>query len=247
MLLLYYYFLLLKINIHELIIFINFSVVWYKNTGSFKYIIVHNGISKTTISSKEIIMFHFFYLHPLNTLFSIIKHICSTEVPGKPVGPIKFTELLANSVTLAWAPPKKDGGCPVTSYTIELTEDNKNWRKIDSVEATHTIYTSTDLKEGQQYKFRVCAINSVGPSEPLVSDSVVPERKIGKRFSFWYSFFLPKKVVCYLLKKVKESYNIYLWKTLNVLCHDFFFVSLTIESCFIKPENLLAFLTNGLC
>ena len=104
----------------------------------------------------------------------------STEAPGKPVGPITFSQILADSVTLAWSPPKKDGGSPVASYTIELTEDGgRNWKAVDSVEAPSTVYTAKGLKEGQDYKFRVSAVNKVGPGEPLVSDSVTPQRKIG--------------------------------------------------------------------
>ncbi|KAK7507540.1 hypothetical protein BaRGS_00001475, partial [Batillaria attramentaria] len=103
------------------------------------------------------------------------------EVPGKPVGPIKFSQILADSVTLAWSPPKKDGGSPVASYTVELTDDGgKTWRQMDSVEAKVTLYTAKGLTEDQEYKFRVCAVNSVGASEPLVSDAVVPKRKIEK-------------------------------------------------------------------
>lgn len=104
----------------------------------------------------------------------------STEAPGKPVGPITFSQILADSVTLTWSPPKKDGGSPVASYTIELTEDGgRNWKAVDSVEAPSTTYTAKGLTEGQEYKFRVSAVNKVGPGEPLVSDGVTPQRKIG--------------------------------------------------------------------
>ena len=96
------------------------------------------------------------------------------------MGPITFSQILADSVTLAWSPPKKDGGSPVASYTIELTEDGgRSWKTVDSVDAPSTVYTAKGLKEGQDYKFRVSAVNKVGPGEPLVSDSVTPQRKIG--------------------------------------------------------------------
>ncbi|RUS90387.1 hypothetical protein EGW08_001882, partial [Elysia chlorotica] len=103
------------------------------------------------------------------------------DVPGKPTGPIKFSQILADSVTLAWSPPKKDGGSVVTSYTIEQSRDNgRSWEKTGTVEAKTTILTAKDLKEGQKYKFRVCANNDVGAGLPLESDIVTPQRKISK-------------------------------------------------------------------
>ncbi|GFS00827.1 titin [Elysia marginata] len=103
------------------------------------------------------------------------------DVPGKPTGPIKFSQVLADSVTLAWGPPKKDGGSVVTSYTVEQSRDNgRSWEKTGTVEAHTTMLTAKDLKEGQKYKFRVCANNEIGAGQPLESDSVTPQRQITK-------------------------------------------------------------------
>ncbi|KAH9498302.1 hypothetical protein Btru_006487 [Bulinus truncatus] len=102
-------------------------------------------------------------------------------VPSKPVGPIKFSDILADSVTLSWSPPKKDGGAKVTSYAIECSEDGgKTWTPADTVDAKTTTYKAKDLREGQKYIFRVAAVNSVGKGEPLDSDIVTPQRKITK-------------------------------------------------------------------
>jgi hypothetical protein len=48
-------------------------------------------------------------------------------VPAKPTGPIKFSNVLGDEVTLNWSPPKKDGGSPITSYKLEISEDGKTW------------------------------------------------------------------------------------------------------------------------
>lgn len=106
-------------------------------------------------------------------------------VPGKPVGPIKFTKILADSVTLSWSPPKKDGGSKVISYIVDLSNDGVgNWTETGTVEATKTIFTATDLKEGEKYDFRVSAVNDVGRSAPLESDTVTPQRQISKRCKY---------------------------------------------------------------
>ncbi|GFO38541.1 titin, partial [Plakobranchus ocellatus] len=103
------------------------------------------------------------------------------DVPGKPTGPIKFSQVLADSVTLSWGPPKKDGGSVVTSYTVEQSRDGgRSWEQTGSVDASTTMLTAKDLKEGQKYKFRVCANNAVGAGLPLDSDSVTPQRQITK-------------------------------------------------------------------
>ena len=111
-----------------------------------------------------------------------------SDVPGKPTGPIKFSQILADSVTLAWGPPKKDGGSVVTSYTVEQSRDNgRSWEQTGTVEASTTLLTAKDLKEGQKYKFRVCANNEVGAGLPLESDSVTPQRQISElqKFRFY--------------------------------------------------------------
>ena len=96
----------------------------------------------------------------------------------------------------------------MVSYAIELTEDGgRTWKEVDSVDAPTTVYTAKDLKEDQQYKFRVKAVNKVGAGEPLVSDNVTPKRKIGEdQFVLCVLLFL---ICCF------KSYSVCLvfWKT----------------------------------
>lgn len=98
--------------------------------------------------------------------------------PEKPSGPIKFSNILGDSVTLTWSPPKKDGGAPVKSYNVERSVDNgKTWEKVENIDTTK--YTVTGLKAGDKYKFRVAAVNELGEGDMLVSEAVVPQRPTG--------------------------------------------------------------------
>jgi hypothetical protein len=67
---------------------------------------------------------------------------------------------------LNWSPPKKDGGSPITSYKLEISEDGKTWTPLDASEAIK--YVAKGLKDGQKYFFKVAAINEVGEGEYLV-------------------------------------------------------------------------------
>ena len=46
--------------------------------------------------------------------------ICfSSDVPGKPEGPISHKDMMGDSLTLTWKPPKDDGGSEITNYIVE--------------------------------------------------------------------------------------------------------------------------------
>ena len=77
---------------------------------------------------------------------------------------IKFT---TSSITIAWKEPENDGGAPVTSYLIDIKEENasefKNLRKLDGDVYS---YTCLKLKPDTAYDFQVFAENSAGISKP---------------------------------------------------------------------------------
>ena len=102
--------------------------------------------------------------------------------PGRPVGPIQFSDISINIVPLSWHPPTKDGGKPVTNYIVEVKKSKcSTWSKCGDVSAVKTIFIAEKLLEGQNYFFRVSAVNEKGPGAPLESlTSVRLEKPIGK-------------------------------------------------------------------
>lgn len=93
-----------------------------------------------------------------------------TGPPGPPVGPIKFTEVFAERIGLAWNPPTDDGGSKITNYVVEKREDNrKSWVHVSN-DPKECAYVVTRLTENHEYEFRVMAQNKFGVGPPLVSE-----------------------------------------------------------------------------
>uniref|UniRef100_A0A8C3F5E2 Titin n=1 Tax=Chrysemys picta bellii TaxID=8478 RepID=A0A8C3F5E2_CHRPI len=80
--------------------------------------------------------------------------------PGPPEGPLKITGVTAEKCYLAWAPPLHDGGSSISHYIIEKRETSRlSWTV--TLEAT-----ITGLSKGEEYTFRVIAVNEKGKSDP---------------------------------------------------------------------------------
>lgn len=70
-------------------------------------------------------------------------------------------------VKLKWEPPIRDGGSPITSYVVEIMDkDSGEFVKAMETEGPICKGVVKKLEEGQQYKFRVRAVNKAGPSDP---------------------------------------------------------------------------------
>lgn len=95
------------------------------------------------------------------------------DKPDKPGTP-KVVDWDKDHVDLEWTPPKKDGGSPITGYIIEKKPKHGIWEKALEVPAGSTSATVPDLTEGEEYEFRVIAVNKGGPGEPSdASNSVI--------------------------------------------------------------------------
>lgn len=94
-----------------------------------------------------------------------------SAVPEKPVGPIKFKDIDATSLTLEWQPPKDDGGSKISGYKVQVTTDQNIW--TDVTIAQKTTCSAKQLVTDQSYYFRVIAFNDIGESKPLDSDEVI--------------------------------------------------------------------------
>uniref|UniRef100_A0A1B0CYV7 Uncharacterized protein n=1 Tax=Phlebotomus papatasi TaxID=29031 RepID=A0A1B0CYV7_PHLPP len=90
------------------------------------------------------------------------------EKPGTP----QVTDWDKNRVDLEWTPPKKDGGAPIKAYIIEKRPRFGTWEKAAEVGPDDCKASVPDLTEGEEYEFRVIAVNKGGPGEP--SDASAP-------------------------------------------------------------------------
>ena len=95
------------------------------------------------------------------------------------MGPVYFSHIEATSVVLEWRSPRDDGGAPVTSYRIEVSQTQDTWTEVTVVEGDVTKIKAKDLTTDKKHYFRVFATNKAGTSKPLVSDAVTPQRAVG--------------------------------------------------------------------
>lgn len=98
----------------------------------------------------------------------------SVGVPSPPVE-LHVTGASRDFLSIAWKPPLRDGGCPITGYHIEMCEaGTEKWMRVNSRPVKELKYR---VEEGvvpeKEYILRVRAINSAGVSEPSdISENV---------------------------------------------------------------------------
>lgn len=85
-------------------------------------------------------------------------------------------------VDIEWPRPENDGGTPITEYIIQKKEKGSPyWTNAVHVPPNQTHATVPELTEGQDYEFRVIAVNDVGQSEPSEpSDMVTAKARFRK-------------------------------------------------------------------
>lgn len=92
------------------------------------------------------------------------------DAPGKP----QITDWDKDHVDLQWPVPKNDGGSPITGYIVQKKEKGSPyWVNAVHVPAGQNSTTVPDLTEGQDYEFRVIAVNAAGQSEPSEPSDLV--------------------------------------------------------------------------
>jgi len=98
-------------------------------------------------------------------------YILCTDKPSAPQGPLEATETTPNAITLQWKPPKDNGGVPLDHYLLEMKQKGSNqWSKCPGhIGPNDTEATAKNIEEGQEYDFRVVAVNKEGESDPLVT------------------------------------------------------------------------------
>ncbi len=97
------------------------------------------------------------------------------DPPGKPDRPVPL-DWGPDFCELQWKPPKDDGGSPITGYVIEVRQLGKReWKEcLKTNEKTLAGRVETPfIQEGNEYEFRVIAVNKAGPSEPSDPSEVI--------------------------------------------------------------------------
>ena len=94
------------------------------------------------------------------------------DAPGQPGKP-EIADYDKDFVQLKWKKPESDGGAPITGYIIEKKDKySPDWVPAAEIDGDVTTGRVDDLIEGQQYEFRVRAVNKGGPGE--ASESTGP-------------------------------------------------------------------------
>ncbi|KAM9376089.1 titin-like [Pholidichthys leucotaenia] len=92
--------------------------------------------------------------------------------PGPPAGPLEVSGLSAEKCTLSWGPPHETGGSEISHYIVEKCETSRvSWTLMYS-DMMATTCKITKLVKGNEYLFRVRAVNKYGEGETLESEPV---------------------------------------------------------------------------
>jgi hypothetical protein len=90
------------------------------------------------------------------------------DKPAAPEGPLKVSDVTANTAVLTWKPPKDDGGAPIDSFIIEKMDVSRGeWTPVDTVSGVCNQVKVPKLTALKEYKFRVRAVNKEGEGPNL--------------------------------------------------------------------------------
>lgn len=92
--------------------------------------------------------------------------------PGPPAGPLEVSGLSAEKCTLSWGPPHETGGAETMHYIVEKCETSRVAWTLVYGDMMATTCKITKLLKGNEYLFRVRAVNKYGEGENLESEPI---------------------------------------------------------------------------
>uniref|UniRef100_A0A8D3A5M8 Titin n=1 Tax=Scophthalmus maximus TaxID=52904 RepID=A0A8D3A5M8_SCOMX len=92
------------------------------------------------------------------------------DKPGPPAGPLEVSGLSAEKCTLSWGPPHETGGAEIIHYIVEKCETSRVAWTLMYGDMMATTCKITKLLKGNEYLFRVRAVNKYGEGETLESE-----------------------------------------------------------------------------
>uniref|UniRef100_A0A669ETX1 Titin n=1 Tax=Oreochromis niloticus TaxID=8128 RepID=A0A669ETX1_ORENI len=93
--------------------------------------------------------------------------------PGPSEGPLTISNVTEEKCSLSWLPPRHDGGASISHYIIQKRETSRLAWTVVCSDCKATMFKVTKLLKGNEYIFRVMAVNKYGTGEPLESAPVI--------------------------------------------------------------------------
>ena len=94
------------------------------------------------------------------------------DKPGPSAGPLEVTGLTAEKCTITWGPPQEKGGAEISHYIVQKRETSHLAWTVVYGDMKATQCSVTKLLKGNEYIFRVLAVNKYGVGEALESDAI---------------------------------------------------------------------------
>lgn len=95
-------------------------------------------------------------------------YMCKPLFSAEPSAPrgVKMSDVSRSGLTLSWQAPSDDGGAPIKGYYVEKRSGySHKWSRVNRKPIRDTVCDITDLHEGEEYEFRVLAVNEAGTGE----------------------------------------------------------------------------------
>ncbi|KAL7882191.1 hypothetical protein AOLI_G00090400, partial [Acnodon oligacanthus] len=158
------------------------SMVWTKDgkdvENTYKLQIKMTDLSTTLVNKDSIRKDGGEFVLTATNVGGFAKHVFNVKVldrPGPPGGPLKVSDITAEKCVLTWAPPADDGGANIEYYVVEKRESSRlAWTNV-ATNLQVTQYQVTKLLKGNEYIFRVMAVNKYGVGDPLESDPTISD------------------------------------------------------------------------
>jgi len=98
-------------------------------------------------------------------------------VPCGPPGLPVVDNVTSSSIAFHWSKPSDTGNGKLQGYIVEIKPTGSDWKVINLVLVRELKVVVRDLTEGQEYQFRVKAVNEAGPGAPSTATRPVVAKK----------------------------------------------------------------------